>query len=389
VLKQLEFPTLLESPIFVLPDNKLTVAEYFAGIGLVGLGLKEAGWQTVFANDFDEKKYEMYSSYFKDRTKHYVLKDIYDLSISEIPSTFLATSSFPCIDLSVAGNQSGINGKHSSAFWGFIRMLKQQSEMRPPIVLLENVSGWLKSNQGADFTLTIQALNELGYSCDVYALDAIRFTPQSRLRIFVLGVRTEKPNMNLEKLLRRPNSLATKALKETIRKNYKLSWNILDVPLPPPKFTTGLCTIIETLPVNDPRWWDKTEVDRHMSMMDSSHLERVISLSKQNSISYRTMYRRRRHDLQRVEVRKDDTAGCLRTARGGSSRQLLVEAGNDHIKMRLMTPREYARLQGVPDDYPIPKNANQALTGFGDAVCVPLITWIAKNILTPFATTII
>jgi DNA (cytosine-5)-methyltransferase 1 len=285
----------------------------------------------------------------------------------------------------VAGNQSGINGKHSSAFWGFTQILEQQSELRPPLVLLENVSGWLKSNQGADFTLTIQALNELGYSCDVYSLDAIRFTPQSRLRIFVLGARTEKPNMNIEKLLRRPNSLATKVLKETILKNNKLSWNILDAPLPPSKFTDGLIDIVEVLPEDDPRWWAQAEVDRHMNMMASSHLERIITLSKQNYISYRTMYRRRRNGSQRVEVRKDDTAGCLRTARGGSSRQLLVETGKNRIRMRLMTPREYARLQGVPDDYPIPKNTNQALTGFGDAVCVPLITWIANNLLNPLA----
>jgi DNA (cytosine-5)-methyltransferase 1 len=51
--------------------------------------------------------------------------------------------------------------------------------------------------------------------------------------------------------------------------------------------------------------------------------------------------------------------------------------------MRLMTPREYARLQGVPDNYPIPSQINQALTGFGDAVCVPVIVWIAENILNP------
>ena len=51
--------------------------------------------------------------------------------------------------------------------------------------------------------------------------------------------------------------------------------------------------------------------------------------------------------------------------------------------MRHMTPREYARLQGVPDSFPISGNTLQALTNFGDAVCVPAITWIAENILNP------
>ncbi|MGB7487104.1 MAG: DNA cytosine methyltransferase [Phormidesmis sp.] len=63
--------------------------------------------------------------------------------------------------------------------------------------------------------------------------------------------------------------------------------------------------------------------------------------------------------------------------------------GTDGIRMRLMTPREYARLQGVPDDYPLPKRVNQALTGFGDAVCVPVITWIGENILNPLAATLL
>ena len=96
------------------------------------------------------------------------------------------------------------------------------------------------------------------------------------------------------------------------------------------------------------------------------------------------MYRRVRQGKQRAEIRKDGIAGCLRTARGGSSPQMLIRVGKGSIKMRLMTPREYGRLQGVPDNYPIPSQINQALTGFGDAVCIPVITWIASHILNPF-----
>lgn len=102
-------------------------------------------------------------------------------------------------------------------------------------------------------------------------------------------------------------------------------------------------------------------------------------------VSYRTFFRRRREGQQRAEVRDDDLSGCLRTAVGGSGKQFLIQAGRGHIKMRTMTPREYARLQGVSDDYPIAANGVQALTGFGDAVCVPAISWIAKHILNPLA----
>ena len=118
-------------------------------------------------------------------------------------------------------------------------------------------------------------------------------------------------------------------------------------------------------------------------MMEQSHYERVARLMKGEKVSYRTFFRRRRRGAQRAEVRHDDLSGCLRTAVGGSGKQFLIEAGNGNIKMRTMTPREYARLQGVPEQYPITVNGVQALTGFGDAVCVPAITWIAHNVLNP------
>ncbi len=361
-----------------------TVAEYFAGIGLVRLGLEQAGWQVVYANDFNVSKHQMYSSYFIDEESHYSIEDIFNLNPSQIPPTTLATSSFPCIDLSLAGKQNGLHGAHSSAFWGFIRILQAQKEDRPPFVLLENVPGWITSNKGQDFRTTIKALNQLGYCCDVYALDALHFTPQSRLRIFVIGMRHQKANRDLLYLERRSSSLLTKALKQAIWTHHDLDWNITFCPPPPPaKKKQGLGLIIEKMSDDDVRWWDQKEVERHLAMMVPTHLSRVNSLTNQATINYRTVYRRTRQGQQRAEVRKNDTAGCLRTAKGGSSRQIIIAMGKGQIKMRHMTPREYARLQGVPDEYPIPTNTIQALNGFGDAVCVPAIRWIAEEILKP------
>jgi DNA (cytosine-5)-methyltransferase 1 len=108
-----------------------------------------------------------------------------------------------------------------------------------------------------------------------------------------------------------------------------------------------------------------------------------MQLAISDQMAFRTFYRRRRAGFQRAEVRHDDLSGCLRTAVGGSGKQFLIMAGQGHVRMRAMTPREYARLQGVPDSYPITATGVQALTGFGDAVCVPVITWIGQNVLNP------
>ena len=85
-----------------------------------------------------------------------------------------------------------------------------------------------------------------------------------------------------------------------------------------------------------------------------------------------TAYRRMRAGRQRLEVRFDGLAGCLRTPRGGSAKQIVVVVDRGVLRMRWMTPREYARLQGA-DDYTLPENTIQGLFGFGDAVCVPVI----------------
>jgi DNA (cytosine-5)-methyltransferase 1 len=136
---------------------------------------------------------------------------------------------------------------------------------------------------------------------------------------------------------------------------------------------------------SDDRWWPEEQVQRHLNMMAASHRESVEKLIANDFTTYRTFYRRIREGRQRAEVRPDDIAGCLRTASGGSAKQFLIAAGLGRLRMRAMTPREYARLQGVPDSCPINVDTVQALTGFGDAVCVPVIAWIARNVLTPLA----
>lgn len=365
---------------------QFTVAEYFAGIGLVRMGLQPHGWKIVFANDIATKKYEMYREFFSDGDSHFVVDDIFNLNPGQIPTTTLATCSFPCTDLSLAGNMNGLEyGHHSSAFWGFTKILHSQGSSAPPLVLIENVPGWLYSNDGQDFRITVQSLNKLGYSCDVFNLDALRFTPQSRQRVFIVGAKFVPTLASSEPLLKRTQALLSPRLRQSIIANNDLDWFYNDIPEPPPANKRGLSNIIELLHEHDERWWSETEIKRHLNMMKPLHRDRVEQLSRSQQTHYRTFFRRRRDGLQRAEVRNDELSGCLRTAVGGSGKQFLVEMGCGRIRMRAMTPREYARLQGVPDNYPIRINGVQALTGFGDAVCVPVISWIAKHVLNPLS----
>jgi DNA (cytosine-5)-methyltransferase 1 len=161
-------------------------AEFFAGIGLMRMGLERAGWRIAFANDIDEDKWQMYRDHFGD-TGEFIVDDIHKLDASQIPDVALATASFPCNDLSLAGARKGLAGEQSSAFWGFVDILTKLGHRRPPMVLLENVTGFLTSHDGNDFRDALLALNRLGYAVDAFIIDAVRFVPQSRQRLFIVG----------------------------------------------------------------------------------------------------------------------------------------------------------------------------------------------------------
>lgn len=367
-----------------------TLVEFFAGIGLVRLALEPMGWSTEFANDIDPKKHEMYRAHFGSAgSAKYLVKDIHQLESSEVPSTTLATASFPCTDLSLAGGRRGLQGEQSGSLLGFLKIIDEAGDHRPPMVMLENVPGFLSSHGGKDFELALRRLNALGYSVDAFFLDAVHFVPQSRNRLFVVGVQGEFLDGRLlgvgdpaEPYTRPPRLLSALSGIRGLRTHR--------FPLPqPPSRRADLRDILERVPHNSSLWWDSERVDYLLSQMSAKHRLVVDHLASSSKHMYGTVFRRVRHGKTRAELRADGVAGCLRTPRGGSSRQILLQAGRNRVRARLLTPRECARLQGVPDDFVISVGTNQALFGFGDAVCVPAIRWIADHYLNPVVSQLI
>jgi len=359
-------------------------AEFFAGIGLMRIGLERAGWRVAFANDIDPVKESIYQAHFNDTDEHFLLGDIHQVDAGIIPKVSLATASFPCTDLSLAGRREGLSGKHSSAFWGFVNVLEDMEDSRPPIVLLENVEGFLTSNKGQDFKVALIALNNLGYSVDAFVIDAVRFVPQSRVRLFVVGSRlpTKPMEVNESQLsLFYGSNLRPKKLIDFILNNTNIQWSIRELPSLP-KSTTHLSEIIEDIPEDSKSWWNEDRVQYLLNQTFDRHRVLIEVAKTGNEYTYFTAFRREREGRSMAEIRSDGIAGCLRTPKGGSARQILLCVGKGQIKIRLLSPRECARLMGA-DDYAISGNINQALFGFGDAVCVPVVTWIAENYLNP------
>ncbi len=369
-----------------LPEK--TFVEFFAGIGLMRMGLENKGWTIRYANDFDPEKIEMYRGHFTHDTC-ISQDDIHKLNANDVPSVTLATASFPCNDLSVAGARLGLNdGKQSSAFWGFIRIIKDLGDRKPPFVLLENVVGFLSSKNGEDFKLALLTLNDLGYSVDAFILDVVHFVPQSRKRLFIIGTHQSILNGSESNNLYLPNSDSRpEALVTFILNHPEIHWNIRPLPNQPP-ITRKLESILDDLAPDAPEWWNRQRSEYLFNQMSPKHQTIAQKMIAGDKWSYGTVFRRVRKAKSMADLRTDGIAGCLRTPRGGSGRQILFKAGFGQYQARLLTPRECARLMGA-DNFKITVGLNQALFGFGDAVCVPVIEWIAEHYFNPAVNEII
>ena len=355
-------------------------AEFFAGIGLMRMGLERAGWSIAFANDIDEDKREMYSGHF-GVSEEFVLADIHHLKGAEVPSVELATASFPCNDLSLAGARKGLAGAQSSAFWGFVEILSKMGARKPQMVLLENVTGFLTSSDGEDFRDALLALNKLGYSVDAFIIDAARFVPQSRQRLFVVGTQSRPvPVLNEGPRFFQSDSRPA-ALADFILWHPEINWNIRQMN-PLPDSNTHLADIVEDLSPNSSTWWSRERCEYLLNQMSPKHRAEADRMMAGSEVTYGTVFRRVRNGRSMAELRTDGVAGCLRTPRGGSGRQILFAAGKGKFAVRLLTPRECARLMGA-GDFKINVSLNQALFGFGDAVCVSVVEWIVNNYLNP------
>ena len=360
--------------------------EFFAGGGMARAGLG-TDWTCLFANDFDLKKGATYQRNWGKGTM--VVDDLRNISPTDLPETpNLIWGSFPCQDLSVAGNGAGLQGNRSGTFWPFMSLIAElKADGRAPeMIALENVVGTLTSHSGADFTAICTALKELGYRFGAMVVDAALFLPQSRARLFVVAVREDLAVMGSVDGPQKPwHTTALKRAHDRLPSDLTASWIWWDMP-EPAKREMRFADVIEDKPqcIN---WHTAAETRALLSMMSDVNLAKVETAKAAGVRMVGGLYKRTRlhHGIkvQRAEVRFDDIAGCLRTPGGGSSRQLILVVEGDKIRSRLLSARETARLMGLPDSYVLPKVYNEAYHLTGDGVAVPVVSYIAKQILEP------
>lgn len=347
----------------------LSALDFFAGSGLVTYSFKPY-FDVVWANDISKQKALVYKN--NHASNHFHLEDISHVKGKDLPIVDLSWASFPCQDLSLAGNGSGIHADRSGLVWQWLRIMDEMQQI-PDILTAENVEGLISSLKGQNYIILHRELVKRGYKVGAIKLDASRWVPQSRPRVFVIAVKHDISIPN-QLISNKSNWLHTDSICDfTSRLENWLWWSMPK----PEKRKLSLNDIVEwDAPVDDA---GKTEY--LLSLLSEKHREQ---LNAYDNIAA-PGYKRTRDGKQRLELRFDGIAGCLRTPKGGSSRQLLVLKSQGAIRTRLLTARETARLMGAPDNYILPATYNDAYMAMGDAVAVPAVQYLTEHLLAPLA----
>ncbi|MHB8285081.1 MAG: DNA cytosine methyltransferase [Caulobacteraceae bacterium] len=369
------------------PASPLTYYEFFAGGGMARTGLGPT-WACLFANDVDAGKARAYRANFGDEDLR--LGDVWKIDADSLPGRAdLAWASSPCQDLSLAGNRAGLSGARSSAFWGFWRLITALNDQgrAPRTVVIENVGGLFTSHGGADFTALCQALSDQGYRFGAVEIDAALFLPQSRPRLFVVATHADvAPGLVADRPALPFHTARTVAAHARLPAELQASW-VWWALATPPRRNTDLASLLE--PDHAVAWRTPEQTARMLADLAPAHLAKLQAAQASGERRIGALFRRVRVEngvgVKRAEVRFDGLAGCLRTPGGGSSRQFIVVVEGETVRTRQLTPREGARLMGLPDSYILPPGPTAAFKVIGDGVACPAVRHLAAGLLQPLS----
>ena len=225
------------TPMDAEPSARLAFLEFFAGSGLVSHALGPF-FRLAWANDISPEKALVFKA--NHQNAPFQLGSIADVNGADLPRAFLSWGSFPCQDLSLAGRAEGIRAKRSGLVWEWLRVMDEMPSL-PPLVVAENVVGLVSSASGKHYRELHNELVQRGYRVGAVVLDAARWTPQSRPRVFVIGV-AKDVGIPSDLLDIWPNWLHTPAIvKASVGLRDWLWWKM---PEPPPR-RHNLSDIIE------------------------------------------------------------------------------------------------------------------------------------------------
>lgn len=320
---------------------KFKFIDLFAGIGGFRIAMQDLGGKCVFTSEWDEKAKKTYEANFgevpfgditKEETKQF------------IPDGFdVLCAGFPCQAFSIAGRRGGFEDTRGTLFFDVAEIIKRK---RPKALFLENVKGLFNHDKGKTLKTILNVLrNDLGYYVpDPEILNAKNYgVPQKRERIFIVGFRADLGIDSFEY----PKPLDKKVTFEDVKeeKTVSVKYYLSD---------TYLNTLIK-------------HKKRHESKGNGFGYEIIPDDGTANAVVCGGMGRER--NLVYDDRLEDFTP--VTNIRGEVNQR----------GIRKMTPREWARLQGFPDNFVIPVADASAYKQFGNSVAVPAIRATANEVI--------
>lgn len=309
-----------------MPD----VCSLFSGIGGIDIAFKQAGFDIVFANEYDKaacKTYRHNLGY-----EHLLEADIKDVKSDAIPDFDVLVAGFPCQPFSIAGRQRGFNDKRGNLFFEITRIIDKK---RTPIVFLENVPNLMQHDNGKTFLVIYNSLAQFGYTVfyKVMAGNEYGNLPQIRKRIYIVAVLDD--NMAEKYRHIEPIELL-KSSDDIVKRNIRQ---------------------------NDIYYYKDNEMIQYLSanMHDKNAIYRITD----------------------TEVRRTNNKMCPTLTANMGTYPNRVPVVWDNYGIRKLTLRECLDFQGFPNDFYFPNSItiDDAYKQIGNSVCVPVVKRIAERIL--------
>jgi DNA (cytosine-5)-methyltransferase 1 len=331
-------------------DSSFRTADLFAGIGGIRTGFEAHGGKCVFTSEWNSFSNKTYVENFGDT--HKIIGDIVPFPAEDVTDHDVLLAGFPCQPFSIAGvsKKNSLGKPHGfecttqgTLFFDVARIIAAK---RPAAFLLENVKNLLSHDKGNTFKVILETLrDELKYDVHYKVIDGQAFTPQHRERIIVVGFR-EKTNF---------------------------SWNDLQIPQEGPKLTSILHKTDGTEPILP---WDENKFFDHQKKAVQSKYTLTIGLWEYLQ-AYAIKHKAAGNGFGFGLVTGESVTRTLSARYYKDGSEILVSQGKKKRPRRL-TPRECARLMGLPDTFKIPVSDTQAYKQFGNCVVMPVMKEVAR-----------
>lgn len=313
-----------------LPHRKLTVCSLFSGIGGIDLGFIQAGFQVVWANEFDKDAARTYKHNFDSPTLNE--EDIRNVKSDDLPDFDVLVAGFPCQSFSILGKQRGFDDPRGQLFFEIARIVQVK---RPQVIFLENVANLLEHDDGKTFLTVYNSLVPYGYTFKYRVIDAIDYgnVPQHRTRIFIVAF---LDNDKCERFV----------FPDEIRRTVKL---------------------------NDVLYKKQKHDDVYYFNENDSRYKFVNDHVKDSTALYQYRDAKKGFTIHRV---------CPTLVASMGDHPERIPVVRDSYGVRRITPYECLALQGFPKDYRFPNiSMSSAYKQCGNSVVVPVIRRIAESIM--------